>query len=185
MEKRTGPMATPPDGAFTAINSNSGHAFASTTSTEQEQLPLENTLKRSRATLLGTSPFEELSSAPVFKPVLSTPKLEADVSGPYLKPEYISPYAVPGSQDPEVKVEGQDTGKKLTRVSQACDMCHDRKTKASVVVSSSFCVEYFAFFLFKRVAITFWFIARANKNDLTVRLECPMPLMYECECALF
>ena len=138
MEKRTGPKATPSDGAFTAINSNSGHAFASTGNTEQEQLPQENTLKRPRATLLGTSPFEELSSAPVYKPVLSTPKLEADVSGPYFKPEYISPYAAPGAQDPEVKVEGQDTGKKVTRVSQACDMCHDRKTKVSVVVRSSF-----------------------------------------------
>lgn len=134
MERHPGPKATPSDGAFTAINSKPAHA-----NTEQEQLPQENTLKRSRATLLGTSPFEELTSAPVLKPILSTPKLGADVSTPYFKPEYKSPYAMPGAQEPEPKVEGRNTGKKITRVSQACDMCHDRKTKASAAMHSVFC----------------------------------------------
>lgn len=149
MEKRTGPKATPSNGTFTAINSKPAHAKPPTVDNEQEQLPRENTFKRRRATLLGTSPFEELTAAPVFKPVLSTsvlkpvlstPKLEADVSGPYFKSEYNSPYAMPGAQDRDVKVEGQDTRKKITRVSQACDMCHDRKTKASVAVRSTSCL---------------------------------------------
>ena len=158
MEKRTGPKATPSNRTFKAINSKSAHAKPSTINNEQKQLPQENTLKRRRATLLGTAPFEELTAAPVFKPVLgtpvskpvlstsvskpapSTPKLEADVSGPYFKTEYTSPYAMPGAQDPDVKVEGQDTRKKITRVSQACDMCHDRKTKASVAVRSTSCL---------------------------------------------
>ncbi|KAL8783837.1 MAG: hypothetical protein Q9195_009267 [Heterodermia aff. obscurata] len=157
MEKRTGPKATPSDGAFTKVSSKSAHA------TEQEQLTQEKTLKRRRATLLGTSPFEELSGAPVLEPVLSTPKfeavstpkleavstpkleavsapnLEADVSVPSFKSEYNSPYALPGAQDLDVKVEGQETHKKLTRVSQACDMCHDRKTKASIPERSILC----------------------------------------------
>ena len=134
MEKHPGPKAPPSDGAFTTINSKSAHA-----STEQEQLPRENTLKRPRATLLGTSPFEELTSAPVLKPIISTPKLEADVFTADFKPEYKSPYAMPGAQEPDSKVEGRDAGKKLTRVSQACDMCHDRKTKASAAMRSVFC----------------------------------------------
>ena len=138
MEKGTGPKATPSNGAFTAINSKPATAKASTVNTEQEQLPRKNTLKRCRATLLGTSPFEELTSPPVLQPVFSTPKLEADVSGPYFKPEYTSPFAMPRAQDPDVKVEGDDTRKKPTRVSQACDMCHDRKTKAGVAVRSIF-----------------------------------------------
>ena len=146
MEKRIGPKATPSDGPFAAISSKSAHAFASTVNTNQEQLPQDNTRKRRRATLLGTSPFEELSSASVSKPAPSTPKLEPDVSGPYFKSEYISPYALPGAQNPDVKAEGQEERKKLTRVSQACDLCHDRKTKASVAVRSILRLEYFASF---------------------------------------
>ena len=157
MEKHTGPKATPSNGAFTAINSEPASAKASTVNTEQEQLPRKNILKRCRATLLGASPFEELCSPPVLKPLRGTPKLDADVSGPYFMSEYTSPFAMPGAQDPDVQAEGDDARKKPTRVSQACDMCHDRKTKVGVAVPSFF-------YLLQGRPLPFWSMVHANEK---------------------
>ena len=145
----------------------------------------------SNTTILRTSPFEELSFPPVPKPVPSTPNFDAVFSNPYFNYEYSSPYVMPKAQDrdvKEVKVEGhKDRKKKNTRVSQACDMCRERKTKASVARSALrlFAWSILLFLLSTRVVITYCFMPHANKNDVTVRLEWPMPLMSECECALY